>query len=273
LLAFRGCGDLGLVGHGGDGALVLRGLGVGHDGTVLGIDTRVILVVALAGLEGTVLGIIGDVVGAADTVETMFAEVGGVGVSGVANLDAESVASHEVMPFDHLSVIFAIAKGGGVHETTHGVTAEISAVRVHLSSIVVALDVNLGLVNETNNLGVGRGPDELNTLKSIAGDETSATAGLGAPCNHLSLGVSNDRVDIGRSPEAEVINTVDKRGLAVRLLVFGSGVAPVIAVLEATNQTLVSINLVRNLVGICIVLGSQGNWWEGTSDLAVDGRE
>jgi hypothetical protein len=96
-LALAGGGDLGLVGHGGDGTEFFRRLAVGHDGAVLGVDTREVLIVTLAGLEGTVLGVVGSVVGATDTVETMLAEVGGVGVGGIANLDTEGVTTHEAI--------------------------------------------------------------------------------------------------------------------------------------------------------------------------------
>jgi hypothetical protein len=117
-------------------------------------------------------------------------------------------------------------------------------VRVHLSSIVFSLNVNHGLVDETNDLSVGRSPHELDTLESITGDETSATARLGTPCHHLAFSAANVGFRLVRSPETEVIDAVDEGGLAQGLLVLSSGVAQVVTVLETTDETLVGVDLV-----------------------------
>ena len=91
-----GGGDLGLVGHSGDGTQRLGRLSVGLDLTAgIGVDAGVVLVVALARLEGTVLGVVGGVVGASYAVIDMFAEVSSVGASRVADLDAEEVSTEE----------------------------------------------------------------------------------------------------------------------------------------------------------------------------------
>lgn len=94
--ALGGCRDLRLVRHAGDGALVLRGLGIGlYCAGGVGVDAGEVLVVTLAFFEGAVLGVVGGIVGAADTVKTMLTEVGGVGTCGVAGFEAEGVAAHE----------------------------------------------------------------------------------------------------------------------------------------------------------------------------------
>ena len=56
---------------------------------------------------------------------------------------------------------------------------------VELSSKVIRREVDEGLVDETDNLDVVRGPHELNTLKGISGDEASAVTGLRAPRDFL----------------------------------------------------------------------------------------
>ena len=90
-------GDAGGVRDGGDSTEGLRGLRVGHDLAVLGVSTGEVLVITLARLEGTVLGVVGSVVVATDTIVDVLAEVGSVGAVGVAGLEAEGVAAHEAV--------------------------------------------------------------------------------------------------------------------------------------------------------------------------------
>ena len=56
----------------------------------------------------------------------------------------------------------------------------------------------------TGDLNVVGSLHELNSGESSVGDDTGATAGLGAPSNGFSLGVANDGVGFGATPEAEV---------------------------------------------------------------------
>jgi len=233
--AIRARGDAGLVGHGGDDAERLGWLGVGDDGTVGCVYAREVLVIALAGLKGTVLSIVGCVVGTADTVVDVLAVVGSVGASRVTCFEAEEVATHEVVPFDHLCVTVS-TKSVRVEEATHWVTTEISTVGIHLTSPVIPLQVDLGLVNEANDLGVVGCAHVLNALESIVGDETSAVTRLGAPSDHFPLSVGDSRVGCGWGPKAEIINGVEEGCLAVGLLVLGGGVANVVAKLGATDE-------------------------------------
>lgn len=83
-------------------------------------------------------------------------------------------------------------------------THEISTVRVHLSSKVLRCNVDLGLVDEADNLDVIGGAHELHTLEGVVGDQTGTTAGLGAPCDHLAFGVGHEGVGVFRGPEAEI---------------------------------------------------------------------
>lgn len=70
-------------------------------------------------------------------------------------------------------------------------TYEISAMRVKLSTEVIRGQVDLGLVNESNNLEVRLGLDELETSDGTSRNETGTTSRLGAPCNLLVLGITN----------------------------------------------------------------------------------
>jgi hypothetical protein len=96
--------DLGLIRNAGDGTLILRRLGISEHGAVLSVNTGEVLVVTLARLKGTILGIVGGVVGTSDTVETVFAEVGCVRVGRITDFDAEGIAAHEA-EFQQGSVI------------------------------------------------------------------------------------------------------------------------------------------------------------------------
>jgi hypothetical protein len=81
---------------------------------------------------------------------------------------------------------------------------QVSTVRIKLSSIIVGGYVNLGLVDEANDLYVVRSLDVLDTLKSGGRDEACAMAGFGAPSDFLTFGVTDGRVRHWRSPQAEV---------------------------------------------------------------------
>jgi hypothetical protein len=72
-----------------------------------GICAWEILVLTLARNEDLVLGGVGGIVGATNTIVDVFAEVSGVGLGGVTKLEAEGVGAKEVVPFDSL-IIFAL---------------------------------------------------------------------------------------------------------------------------------------------------------------------
>jgi hypothetical protein len=65
---------------------------------------------------------------------------------------------------------------------------------VHLTTIIAISDVDLRLVDKTNDLNVIRGFQELDTGYSISGEEASPVPWLAAPCNHLALGVGYSRI-------------------------------------------------------------------------------
>lgn len=89
-----GGGDTGSPGE--DGCCAFTGLLVGGDLAVgVGVDTGEVLVLALARLECTVLGVVGGIECATDTIVDVLTELGSVGAVLVAGLDAELVGSHE----------------------------------------------------------------------------------------------------------------------------------------------------------------------------------
>jgi len=166
----------------------------------------------------------------------VFAEVSCVGTSGVACFQAEGITAHEVVPFDDLRVRVCVsAEGVGVEETAHRVSAEISTVRIHLSSVVCRVDVHLCLVYEADDLDVVRCLHKLDTLQRALRDETCAMSRLSAPRNHLALRVSDEPIGIRRAPKTEVIKRIKERSLAVGVLVLGRGVADVETELLTAN--------------------------------------
>jgi hypothetical protein len=172
----------------------------------VGVDTGEVLVGALASLEGPVLSIVGGVVGASDTVVDVLAVVCSMSASRVANLETENVAAHEVVPLDDLlvTVVATAREGSGVEEATKGVTTEVGAMGVKLSSEVIGLEVDAPLVNETDDLNVVGGLHELNTPEHASGDETRAMAGLGTPGNFRLFRVGDGGGTSWRCPETEV---------------------------------------------------------------------
>lgn len=252
-------GNLWCVWNGADGTQRLGRLSVGLDlAGGVGVDTWEVLVVTLARLKRAVLGVVGSIVGASDTIEDMLAVVGSMCTCRVAGLETEGATTHEVVPFDYLLVIVvAVRPGGGVEKAAKGIATEVGTVRVKLSSIVIRGEVNEGLVDETDNLDVVGGLHELNTLKGASGDETTTVTGLGAPGDFLLFRLSNGRRAVGRCPEAEIVNRIDDGSLAERFLVLRRRIAPVVTELRAAN-TVVGVSLVWKVV-VVEMLGSQGN--------------
>lgn len=225
----------------------LRGLGVGHHLSVRGVSTWEILRIALALLEDTVLGVRGAVEVDTDTVKDVFAVVTVVGVAPVAKLEAEAVATDEVVPLNNLNG--GTSERVRVHDTSHGVTTAISTMRVHLSSPVISENVDLGLVNEANDLDIVGRLCELESSQRASGEETSAMARLGAPGDHDTLDIADLTTHIGRTPEAEVIESIEVRSLAERVLVLRRRVTDIVAMLRTTGKV-VSVDLVWNSIRI-----------------------
>ena len=147
-------GDLGLVRDGADRTQRLRRLRVGLDFAAwIGVYAGEVLVVTLARFERAILGVVGCVVGASNTVVNMLTVVGSVGTSRVTDLEAENATAHEIVPLDNLLVTAVPARPTSrVDKTAERVATQVSAVRVKLSSIVISLEVDQGLVDETNDL-------------------------------------------------------------------------------------------------------------------------
>jgi len=98
------------------------------------------LVVTFARSEGTILSVVGSVEGTTDSIEDMLAEVCGVWASRVTSLDTESIAAHEVVPFDDLLQVFGVTTESiRVEETTERITTKISTMRIKFTSVVVSL--------------------------------------------------------------------------------------------------------------------------------------
>lgn len=83
-------------------------------------------------------------------------------------------------------------------------TDEVSAVGIELASVVVGVEVDLGLVDEADDHDVVVGGDVLDTEEGAVGHDTGAVALLGAPGDLVGLGLADGVVGLGGRPEAEV---------------------------------------------------------------------
>lgn len=113
----------------------------------------------------------------------------------IASLEAELVASDEAVPVVDLGD-GSLAGGQvvGEDQTTERVSGQISTVGIEFSSRVVRGEADSGLVEETGDLDVSWGLDELHSSKRTASKETSAVAWLRAVCDDLSLDVSDNTI-------------------------------------------------------------------------------
>lgn len=76
--------------------------------------------------------------------------------------------------------------------------------RVKFTSEIIGSQVNLGLVDETDDLNVVGRLHELDTLEGTLGNNSSTMAGLGAPGNFELFGVANGCWPGWRSPKTEI---------------------------------------------------------------------
>jgi hypothetical protein len=186
-----------IVWHGLDFTERLSGLLVGRNYTIrAGVDTREVLVVTQATLKDTINVSGRGIVLASNTIEDVFAEICSIGTSGIACLEAEDSPSHEVVPFNYLLEVVGITgirrEGVREEETSEWVTTSISTMRVHLSSRIIGFHVDKLLLDEADDLDVSGGLHELNTGESAGWDHTSSAAGLGAPCNGFTFGITDN---------------------------------------------------------------------------------
>jgi len=150
-------------------------LGVGANDTVgSSVDTREVLAVTLAAFEHT-RGIRGrGIVLATDTIEYVLAVACSVWSARVACLQAECTSTHKVVPFDSLDVVVGVSggcrEGISEKETTKGVSTLIGTVRIHLTTIVVGGNVDVGLVDETSDCRKGQQITDENVKYRLALD-------------------------------------------------------------------------------------------------------
>lgn len=169
----RGCRHTRIVGHGANGTERLGWLGIGHDLTVGSIDTGEVLVLAFARLKDTILVCSRGVVGAPNAIEDMLAVLVVIRVSRVAGLETEEVGAHKanytsqcrtiqlikqdvLVPLDDLLegvVVAAIAgEGIGENQATERIATLVSAVGIHLTTVIVGSDIDEVLFDMASNL-------------------------------------------------------------------------------------------------------------------------
>ena len=113
---------------------------------------------------------------------------------------------------------------------------------VHLSSGVAISDVDLGLVDETDDLDVTGGLDVLETGDGARRNDAGSTARLRAPGDGLTLGVTDEGVGLGGTPDTPVVGVVDEGGLAEGLGALSGRVAQVVTEL-GTTEAVVGVDL------------------------------
>jgi len=263
LTAVGAAGHNGLIRHGSDGTSVFGRLSVGHRNAIDAVDTRESLRVAVANFENTVLGSVGDVVGAPDTIVNMFAIMGSIGTFRITGFETELIATNKVVPFNHLLVgAVATAPCVGVNKSTQRVAPEICAMRIQFTSIVTVFNVDPALIEVTDKLDIILGLYPLKTCHCAFGYQAGTVSGFGAPCNHFSFSVGNRCITLRRTPNTKVIDGVEEESLAKRLLVFGCRVALVITDLAPTDEIGLGISLVRETAGISKSFGCKWSCWE-----------
>jgi len=100
------------------------------------------------------------------------------------------------VPFDDLLVRVVVStvawESVGEHQTTERVAAEISAVGIELTPTIIGLHVDIELVEGAGYLNVTRGLEDLGAGDGASWHDTRAMSRLGAPCNALALGITDE---------------------------------------------------------------------------------
>lgn len=126
-------------------------------------------------------------------VELVLALEGGRDVVGLGGADSETelVVRHERHP---LLVEHVLTRHVGRHVSSDRVSEVLGSVGVELSSVITVGDVDLGAVEESLNLDVEGGLDEVGGLDGSVRDQSGVVSGLGAVGNDDRLDVSDQRV-------------------------------------------------------------------------------
>lgn len=141
-------------------------MSIRRDLTIQSVRSREVLVLALAGLECAVLGVVGSVVSTTDAIEDVFTVVFSIRSGGIASLETEEVITDEVVPLNDL--VGSPSEYVAVHHTSHGIPAEVGTVGVHLASGIVSKDVDGSLVDESDSLDIIRSPHKLHALQGTS---------------------------------------------------------------------------------------------------------
>jgi len=183
-LAVAGGDGVGCVGSGG---VAGEGLEPGRGRAVGGVDTGGSHVVTVADLVGAVdVAIVGNgIVGASYLIVDVIAEQSGIGIGWVAELGTEHVVSDELNPFDNLCpgrgiVLLTLHPGGeggcrvtkaaAEHDTTEGVSLFIITMRIKFTTEVSGIQVEVCLIDITNDLDVVLCVQPLQTSESSLRD-------------------------------------------------------------------------------------------------------
>ena len=163
---------------------------------ILNVDAGRVLALTIARLEDTLSVVTRSVVCAADTIKRVLAQRSRTRTSGVANLEAELAATHEIMVLVDLLVVVAALVGVGrevvgVDETAEGVTALIVTMGVKLAAFIVGLHIEQCLVHSTGDLDVVGGSNEGDTCDAACRNDAPSMAGLSTPCYFNSFSISN----------------------------------------------------------------------------------
>jgi len=251
-----------------------EGLTPGGSLSVGGEYTRVRHIIRVAYCVGSIDGVVisESIVGAANFIVDVVAQIGCIGVSRIAHFQAEHATTDEINPFNNLSVGLGLGlfrmergiKGTSIlsvtiseDDTTKGVSLFVSTVGVELTALVASGKANLSLIKESNDLNVIFGIEELDTSDSTGRDDTGAMARLSAPGHFTRLTLTNGIIGFTATPHTEVGNVVNKHGLTERVGTFSGAVAQIVTKLRATDTTVVTGDLVGD-VRICEVLGGKG---------------
>jgi len=217
------------------------------------INARIVLIITLARCKAAVLSVVRGIVKAADTIKDVLAKVCSMCTCGIASLQAKGTTTHEIVPFNDLLICAVVAAPRSrVEETSERITSEVGTVGIQLTTKVVRRQIDLSLVNKTNNLDVVRSPHELDTSESTRRNHASAMTGLRAPSDFFLFSVTNGCRTTWWCPETEIINRVENSCLTQRLLVLGGRIATVVPKLSAAN-TIVGVSLIGQIVVVKVL--------------------
>lgn len=173
-----------------------------------------------------------------------------------ARTQAELVVRHEVGPLGYEPGLAVAGRvGGGVDDSADRVAEIVGSVRVELSTVVALGDQDGCEISHAGHLNVVAGAYKVGSLDRSVRDQTGSVA-IGGTVGNTRTFLLTNRTVLCRTPETEILETVDPSSLTARVLVPSVAGARIVAGLRLTTRLPAFAGF--DSVGTHVLVGKRG---------------